>query len=180
MAAPHRPNKNRPGDNMDVNAFWEIIAGARSEAADDEEFLSKIAARLRTLSAGELLAFERHFNRIHRESFGWRLWGAAYLMNGGCSDDGFEYFRAWLIAQGRETFEAVLEDPDRLAMLINPEAELEEFMYVAGDVYEEKTGRSMANSAIQGPAYPELGEGWDFDSTAEMRQRYPKLFAKYG
>jgi hypothetical protein len=29
-------------------------------------------------------------------------WGAAYLANGGCSDDGFDYFRGWLIGQGRK------------------------------------------------------------------------------
>jgi hypothetical protein len=48
-------------------------------------------------------------------------------MNGGCSDDGFEYFRAWLLAQGRDTFEKALEDPDTLAALEDPEGELEEF-----------------------------------------------------
>jgi len=26
--------------------------------------------------------------------------GAAYIINGGCSDDGFEYFRRWLVLQG--------------------------------------------------------------------------------
>ncbi|MFE5591185.1 DUF4240 domain-containing protein [Streptomyces sp. NPDC056549] len=30
---------------------------------------------------------------------------AAYMVNGGCCDDGFDYFRGWLIAQGRNVFE---------------------------------------------------------------------------
>jgi hypothetical protein len=42
-------------------------------------------------------------------------WGAAYLANGGCSDDGFDYFRGWLIGQGRKVYETVLADPDSLA-----------------------------------------------------------------
>lgn len=46
-----------------------------------------------------------------------QLWAAGYLINDGCSDDGFEYFRAWLIAQGREVFERVVADPDALAGL---------------------------------------------------------------
>jgi hypothetical protein len=33
------------------------------------------------------------------------LWAAACLINGGYSDDGFEYFRGWLIVQGRDVFE---------------------------------------------------------------------------
>ncbi|MFF5497583.1 DUF4240 domain-containing protein [Streptomyces aquilus] len=38
-------------------------------------------------------------------------------MNGGCSDDGFDYFRGWPIAQGREDFERATADPDALAEL---------------------------------------------------------------
>lgn len=42
---------------------------------------------------------------------------AASLILGGCSDDGFEYFRGRLIAQGREVFERSVADPDSLADL---------------------------------------------------------------
>ncbi|MFD8951587.1 DUF4240 domain-containing protein [Streptomyces xanthophaeus] len=45
------------------------------------------------------------------------LWAAAYLAHGGCSDDGFDYFRGWLIAQGCDVFERVAADPDALAEL---------------------------------------------------------------
>ena len=41
------------------------------------------------------------------------LWDAAYLINGGCSDDGFDYFRGWLVDQGRETFERCLAEMRR-------------------------------------------------------------------
>ena len=34
----------------------------------------------------------------------------AYLAQGGCSDDAFEEFRAWLILQGRGLFESALKD----------------------------------------------------------------------
>ncbi len=37
------------------------------------------------------------------------------VVNGGCSDDGFEYFRGWLIGQGGAYFEAALKDPERAA-----------------------------------------------------------------
>ena len=45
------------------------------------------------------------------------LWGAAYLINGGASDDGFEYFRGWLMTQGRAVFARAVADPDSLAEL---------------------------------------------------------------
>ncbi len=37
----------------------------------------------------------------------------AYIINGGCSDDGFDYFLGWLIAKGRKYFEAALVNPER-------------------------------------------------------------------
>jgi len=165
---------------MNISAFWKIIDDARTDATDDEEFLTRIDSRIRMLRPAELLEFQRHFKKIHTESYSWTLWGAAYLMNGGCSDDGFDYFRAWLLAEGRDTLEKALEDPDTLAALENPEGELEEFMYLAPQAYEEKTGEQMPDAVFQVATRPELGEGWDFDDDAEMKDRYPKLFAKYG
>lgn len=54
------------------------------------------------LSDDQLLSFERlHFAFMYR-AYTWELWGAAYVINGGCSDDTFEYFRAALIALGED------------------------------------------------------------------------------
>jgi len=170
---------------MDLSAFWKIIGDARSRARDDDDFLDRIGSRLRSLKPEELIEFESHFERIHTESYSWDLWGAAYLMNGGCSDDGFDYFRAWLMAQGQQTFEKAVEDPDTLATLVDAEPGashgFEEFMHLARMTYEEKTGEEMPDSdaVFQGVAGSELGERWDFGDATEMKKRLPKLFAKY-
>ena len=37
---------------------------------------------------------------------------------GGCSDDTFDYFRGWLLYQGKETYEACIEDPERLISVL--------------------------------------------------------------
>ena len=50
----------------------------------------------------------------------WDLWGVAYILKGGCSDDGFEYFRAWLIARGRDFVAQALADPEGLGVAIDP------------------------------------------------------------
>ena len=167
---------------MDRDEFWRIVDDARSGAADDEEFLEAVESRLRALKSDELVEFEGHFAELRAASYSWDLRGAAYLMNGGCSDDGFEYFRAWLIAQGREIFETALKEPDTLAALASPEGELEDFLYAASGPYEDETGEQMPESVLvfQGMGPPDLGEGWDFEDAAEMRKRYPRLFAKYG
>jgi hypothetical protein len=119
-------------------------------------------------------------------SYRWDLWGAAYLLNGGCSDDGFEYFRGWLIAQGHEVFERVLEDPDVLADLphVRREASADdpldlecESMYgVVWDAYQALTGTMDLPGSIVG-RYPPLEQTWDFDDEQQVRQRLPHLAA---
>ena len=77
---------------------------------------------LRELSAAEIEAFERAFHEQQRHAYSWDLWGAAYIMNGGASDDGFEYFQRWLISKGRTVFEAavadtrIIDDDDRFRL----------------------------------------------------------------
>ena len=59
---------------------------------------------------------------------------------------------------------------------------LADFLYAASGPYEDETGEQMPESVLvfQGMGPPDLGEGWDFEDAAEMRKRYPRLFAKYG
>ena len=47
---------------------------------------------------------------------------------------------------------------------------------MARTAYEAVTGNEIPAVPIN---LPDLGEGWDFDDDAEMKQRYPKLFAKF-
>lgn len=169
---------------MDRDAFWRVIEDTRSKARDDENFLRRIAARLEQLKPERLMAFETQFKKILAESYSWKLWGAAYLV---CeaNDDWFDYFRAWLVAQGRESLERAVEDPDSLAMLPGPKDRtvvraFEEFLNLAPEIYEDKTGKEMPDSVYQGIVRPKLGKRWSFDDATEMKKRYPKLFARYG
>ena len=162
---------------MNLDEFWKVIEDSR-RGPDLDAQMGVLRERLVSLAPSELADFDRHLHKLGAESYGWNLWGAAYLINGGCSDDGFDYFRGWLIAQGRRWFESALADPDSLADLpgLTDFAELEEILYVANQVHEEKIGSRIPAERIP---WPELGEGWGFDDEEEMRTRYPKLFAKF-
>lgn len=189
--APNQPIVS-PEIGMDLGSFWKIIQETRAGARDDEHFLRRIIPRLKKMSPDELMKFEALRNKLDAEAYSWALWGAAYLMTGGgCLDDCFNYFRAWLMSQGRKTFENALKDADTLADLNNPDTladpnrlrvrvrEFEEFMLAASEIYETKTDDEMPKSVYEGVALPQLGERWDFDDSGEMKKRYPKLFAKY-
>lgn len=181
---------------MDDDTFWGLIEAARTEVGDSVERADDIAATLVVRLAGqsveELVGFHRQQQVLMAESYRWDLWGAAYLVNGGCSDDGFDYFRGWLMVQGREVWDAALDDPDSLADVLRPAAaeagdyddglECEDVLGVVGDAYARLTGSDdgldqaleAAESDVAVPADP-VGEEWDFDDEDEMRDRFPRL-----
>lgn len=177
---------------MNEDQFWQIIERAKAE--DDEEQIELIQGALAKLAPEDILEFQRIFERFHRVSYRTDLWGAAYLMNGGASDDGFDYFRGWLIAQGKKVFEAALENPDSLADIVPEgaeadfEFELEDMLYIGRDPWMEKTGRGMENfhEALKPfDPLPALGEfewnGSDGDVDPDVAARiYPKLWARFG
>lgn len=116
------------------------------------------------------------------------LWAAAYVINGGCSDDGFDYFRGWLIMQGREVFEQVLADPEALAD--NPtvchaapegyELECEDALSIAWHAHLSVTGHEIP-ATVPTARYSDLDPGWDFDfdDSDELARRLPRLAALY-
>lgn len=162
---------------MDLDQFWNIVDGVKKS----QEPEVAIERHLKRLSPDELISYQNHFEMLRDRAYRWDLWGAAYIMQGGCSDDGFIDFRAWLISKGREVYENALNNPDSLADLKlsdDEEPENELFGAAALMVYIEMTGNEMpvsSNGAIAEPTGPQ----WDFDDEEENATRLPKLTAKY-
>ncbi|MEU4692389.1 DUF4240 domain-containing protein [Actinoplanes sp. NPDC023714] len=163
------------------DTFWDIVERARLSADDPDDVARHTVALLTTMPAAEVAALRRPLHDLMASSYRWDLWQAAYLINGGCSDDGFEYFRGWLIAQGRDVYERAVRDPDSLSGLpvIREEEDLEceDMCGVVVDAYRELTGSTDLPPA-EG-RYPDLGPGWDFDDDDEVRRRLPRLAALF-
>jgi hypothetical protein len=162
--------------------FWQHIRATRR--TDAEEHGDRLTARLAKLPVQEILSFGRWWYLMLAKAYTWKLWGAAYLINGGCSDDGFLYFRTWLILQGRKVYEAAVKNPESLAALLKGDGDVEAECYPASEAYTAATGREDYVAALEKrypklPDYPELKDGWDFDDEAQMRKRYPKLTAAF-
>jgi hypothetical protein len=172
---------------MSEDQFWAIIASTTAYESDPDAQLAALHAALSRLSVEQVLAYEATFDQLMRRSYSWDLWGAAYLINGGASDDGFEYFRCWLISRGREVFERSVADPDSLADIVPMDAtdglDFELFAYVAREVWGEKTGQAsnlMPNAAPM--MYPDLqpsGVKFETDGSS-LARRYPKLWRRFG
>lgn len=162
---------------MERETFWRIVGAARAAGRDDlDARVEALRAELSRLGCRDLQEFQQHYDALHAEAYRWDLWGAAYLMLEGCSDDGFHYFRAWLISEGQAVYEVAFQDPDSLAGLPLVEvADNECFGYVAEEVYKEKTGREMPRSQSNQPAMPR-GERWE---EADLDRLFPRLVEQY-
>jgi hypothetical protein len=163
---------------MDDDRFWAFIGAARDAAGDDvEDRVSGLEQVLLNHHPEEVAEFRQKYDEMLARAYRWDLWGAAFVMIGGCSDDGFRYFRDWLISEGEATFEAALADPESLADVAqDDEFELESFGYVAGEVYEQMTDSPLPASKSLEPAEP-VGRAWEEDDLPGL---FPRLARKFG
>lgn len=168
---------------FDEARFWALIEAARETAADDEAIPELLIDRLTSLTEQEIRACDRVLWRLMRKSYRNELWAAAYIINGGCSDDGFDYFRGWLIAQGQAVFEAALANPASLEASIPMDggwdAELEEMLSVAYVAYQRKTGSELP-SGEPAEAWELLGPDWtEASAMVQYESLYQKAEARY-
>jgi hypothetical protein len=170
---------------MDETEFWELVDSAREEAGGDpEEQADLLVERLVELDPEAVLDFARHFEARRRRAHRWDLWGAACVLLGEVDDDGFDFFRCWLIGQGREVFEGALHDPDRLAELLGDfdedvDGDGEELGYAADEAYEQLTGTVVPDLGLSpAPAEP-AGTPFDLEDERVLAGRYPALWERF-
>ncbi|WP_158266455.1 DUF4240 domain-containing protein [Allosphingosinicella deserti] len=170
-------------NGMDEARFWALIE--QFGRPDREARLAALRAALADLEPDDIQRFQAQFDRQMWRSYRWDLWGAAFVAMGGASDDGFEYFRAWLIAQGRDAFERVLGSPDSLADIAPNDADAMEFehiLYVAPEIWSEKTGKSPAEMIRFDPGSEVQSgpQGTPFrEDDALLARQYPHLWRRF-
>ncbi|MEM6930957.1 MAG: DUF4240 domain-containing protein, partial [Myxococcota bacterium] len=127
---------------MTTDEFWSIIDTVCRTTPDWRSRDAALWELLRSQSDARLIAFDERYFEQHQRAYRWDLWEAADLLNGGCSDDCFHYFRDWMIAQGQSRFERALDDPDTLAEILTEigGARLQSFGTVAWHIYVRRTG----------------------------------------
>lgn len=172
---------------MDEAKFWSLIDASVEGSPPQDVQEGRLAAALGRLSAEDVAAFDGMFWVQVGRAYTWDLWGAAYIIHGGASDDGFEYFRRWLVSRGKATFEAALRDPDSLADLIPADqsepAEFESFSHVAADALKSRLGLGaptgdVAYALATIPGEPK-GEPFEEDPDY-LAKRWPKLWKRFG
>jgi hypothetical protein len=165
---------------MDRAAFWRLIEESKKAGGGDlETQLDVLVNRLSEYPPEEIVSFQSVLGQVMDDSYTRELWAAAYILNGGCSDDCFDYFRGWLIAQGERVYNEALRDPETLAPLAAitdlDDYGFEDILYAAWTAYEDKTGLEIPHS--RGKRRELTGEEWDEDS---VNEKYPELAAAVG
>jgi hypothetical protein len=171
---------------MPADQFWLIIEQAARFDDDPDAHTAALQAILSELPLVDVIAFDGAFRRYLNESYTCDLWGAAYVAMGGCSDDGFEYFRRWLVSKGRGVYEAALANPDSLAQMeLSPGPdgvwEHEGFYNVVQDVLEEKGDEGWVGDHAEPVAEAAEPTGEAFEDEGEHLARpYPSLWRRFG
>lgn len=165
-----------------MDNFWEIIERARRLAVDGNmRPINAISSVLSGLASKDIAAFDKSFFDAACLLDTTEFFAAALILRHELvTDDGFEYFKNWLILQGKDRFERTVENPDSLADLITAEVdpllwEVESIGAATGIAYEQKTGRTIDAD------FPD-DRGWyepDFDDSqaaiSAARKRLPRL-----
>jgi hypothetical protein len=108
------------------------------------------------------------------------------VIHGGCSEEGFDAFRGWLIAHGREAVAGAVRSPDSLAdvPVVRGAAETgavfeaPEVLTIAAEAYRQATGEELPDEE-RPRSRPDVADLWDFDDEEEMQRRLPKLSALF-
>lgn len=166
---------------MDEDRFWEIIQIVKNNSANDyEQKYEELAKQLHTLTPDDIILFANRFRFFRGQANTWELRGAIHIIQGGCDDDSFTYFREWVIGQGKEFFFKTIREPETLAQLetgfIEETSEFEGSGDVPSTVFKEMTGQDMPcpfqeDQDTTGKEWTEEGD--------DLKKRFPLIYARY-
>ena len=97
-------------------------------------------------------------------------------MRRGCGDDGFDYFCAWVISKGKETFNNIkdLKLDTLKSIFAQEDPQLEEMFYVANEAYANKKSEEMPMPRIKSQEIQ--GKKWDEESICESYSKLCEMF----
>jgi len=178
---------------MERKDFWTFI----EQMAANEDPIEWAISTLSKRDEADIINFQLNVEQLLQEAFNSDVWGAAYVILGGASEDAFEHFRAWLIFQGEKVFYETLKNPEYLATYIPPyyeeeglEPEYEEILGISIDAYllkhtsstewnEERSiqYKSLLKEKENGQRTVEIE--FDWENEEELLNHYPKLKQRF-
>ena len=177
----------KAAEMLDEDLYWKFVQESLEETNDQDEQEAFLISRLQLLQPADIIGFRLRTDKLLYDTYNSEMWCAAYIMNGGCLDDGFEYFRNWVISRGKAVYYEAKNNPDTLIEQVSDELdsyEFESFWYVALEAFEKKTGKELYdfidddNFKFKEGEYPPIDFNWQEENPDSMRVICPRLFEK--
>lgn len=166
-----KPKPTTDKRKIDEDLFWKLIEQAREISTDKFNFIDNLKSTLEAFNPKEIRSFDKILNTKVNELNSWVHWALAYIVRHGCSDDEFDYFRVWAVSKGRNAFQAIKElNENQFLQIFDEDPQLEEFLYLAEQVYEGKTSDLMPPVKVK--ASKLTGKRWYED---KLTQTFPEL-----
>ena len=160
--------------------FWRFIEANRQRPLEVNSAAVTIQAGLHRLNEVNLESFCEQFDQQMNDAYVRDLWGVAYLINRGCSDDAFADFRASLIVLGRDFYLRALENAESLLELDESEMKAlfeEGLLSVGPKAYLAMFDIDPPNS----PSYKAEPSGEDWEEEKEsLISQFPQAWRSYG
>ncbi len=167
---------------MDEGQFWKLISDSLLQANSEEEQEKFIQEELEKLNHEEIVGFSLRSEQLMVDAYTSELWCAGFLINEGCSDSSFDFFRSWLVTRGKEVYEKAISNPDSLADIIEKgrDCYFRTLENIAFDAFENKTGEEIDRYTHDFPETRarEIEFNWQEEDPGSMKKICPRLFEK--
>ncbi len=169
---------------MSQAQFWSILDSTVSAVGAPDVQIELLKTKLSELKPDDLIAYEVALDAQLKRAYTWDFVAVADILNDGVTDDGFLYFRLWLISMGRKVFEKALLDPDSLADAPITAApggyyEFEDLLYPAKEVWSEVHQNPNELPFYAGMDDFSMPSGTELVNDNDVAQRFPKLWKRF-
>jgi len=180
-------NLTKTSEMLDENLYWQIVQESLNNSGTQDGQQEYLVRRLQKLNPKDIVGFRLRTDKLLYDTYNSEMWCAGYIMNGGCSDDSFEYFRNWVISRGKDAYYRAKQNPDSLIEQVDEDAEFydfEDFWYVALGAFKNKTGKDLYdfidddNFKFKEGHYPNFDFTWEEEDPESMKAICPNLFDK--
>ncbi|ASE61644.2 MULTISPECIES: DUF4240 domain-containing protein [Chryseobacterium] len=179
----------KTAEMLDENLFWKIVDSSVKNSSNQNEQEKYLVSEISKLTPKQMVGFRLRTDKLLYDTYTSEMWCAAYIMNDGCSDDGFEYFRNWVISRGRDVYYKAKENPDTLISQKDHGDEgmfeFELFWYVALKAFKNTTGKELYdyidenNFRTKEGNYPQFEFNWQEGNLESRKKLCPNLYAEF-